>query len=65
MSVIDLIDLSSEFQPALTAIAADYKGDHNPEYIVSNDLDDEGDVTLVVWGILFSTHWIPLSVKLQ
>ena len=36
MSAIDLTDLSSEFQPALTAIAADYMSDDNPENIVSN-----------------------------
>ena len=51
MSAIDLIDLSSEFQPALTAIAADYKGDHNPEYLVSNDLD-EGDCEVEFIGIV-------------
>jgi hypothetical protein len=41
MSAIDLTDLSSEFQPALTAIAADYymSDDDNPENIVSNYLD--------------------------
>ena len=51
MSAIELIDLSSEFQPALTAIAADYKGDHNPEYLVSNDLD-EGDCEVEFIGIV-------------
>jgi hypothetical protein len=38
MSFIDLTDdLSSEFQPALKAIAADYESDDDPdEYIVSS-----------------------------
>ena len=38
MSVIDLTDLSSEFQPALKAISVDYESDNDPEYIVSDDL---------------------------
>ena len=42
MSVIDLTDdLSSEFQPALIAIAADYESDDEPdEYIVSSSKSD-------------------------
>ena len=42
MSVIDLTDdLSSEFQPALKAIAADYESDDDPdEYIVSSSKSD-------------------------
>ena len=40
MSAIDLTDLSSEFQPALTAIAADYMSDDNTKNIVSNYLDE-------------------------
>ena len=31
MSVIDLTDLSSEFQPALKAISVDYESDNDPE----------------------------------
>ena len=44
MSAIDLTDLSSEFQPALTAIAV---SDDNPENIVSNYLD-EGDCEVAI-----------------
>ena len=42
MSVIDLTDdLSSEFQPALKAIAADYESDDDPdEYIISSSKSD-------------------------
>ena len=54
MSAIDLTDLSSMFQPALTAIAADYESDvDDPDYIVfSNDLDDEGDCEVELIGIV-------------
>ena len=52
MSAIDLTDLSSMFQPALTAIAADYESDvDDPHYIVSNDLD-EGDCEVEFIGIV-------------